>query len=203
MAPTRRQLLRLGLLGGAALAVGGVGLGLQSTVPRAPAGPLRSLGPREYAVLSAIADRICPGGAGLPSATALGVPDQLDAFLVGLHPGDVADLGRLLLLIENALPGLLFDGRLVTFTAAAPEVQDRILEGWRTSGLRFRRMAFKALHNLCSGAYWANPAVYAATGYPGPPANLQAPAPVEPDPAAVPADPAAPAQPAAPTSGTL
>ena len=66
--------------------------------------------------------------------------------------------------------------------------------------LRFRRMAFKALHNLCSGAYWANPAVYAATGYPGPPANLQAPALVEPDPAAVPADPA-PSNP--PTSGTL
>ena len=169
MDPTRRTFLVVGAAGAAALALGGFGLALQGTVMREPSQMLLALSPREFSILAAIADRISPGGEGLPTASEAGVAEKLDELLYKLDPTVTVELSQLLRLIENALVGLAFDGRVRVFTALSPEEQDRVLEGWRTSRFPLRRAGFKALCGLCNAVYWATPSTYAHTGYPGPP----------------------------------
>lgn len=169
MDPTRRTLLAVGAAGAAVLVLGGLGLALQGTVLRAPARPLRALHPREFSILAAIADRICPGGDTLPTAVEAEVAEKVDDLLARLDPAVTVELSQLLRLIENALVGLAFDGRVRTFTALPPDGQDRVLAAWRTSRFPLRRQGFKALAGLCNASYWATPATWPHTGYPGPP----------------------------------
>src|SRR5262249_13365454 len=72
-------------------------------------------------------------------------------------PESRADLVKLLGLFENALPGLLLDGRALPFTRLDPAAQDRVLEQWRDSRLVLRRSGYHALRRLCLGAYYAAP----------------------------------------------
>lgn len=165
----RRQVLKYGLLGAVVLANAGFGLSQRGTVRRAPNRPLRVLDEREFAILAALSDRIAPAHGEFPAASDLEVAERIDAFLEGAHPGVQSEFKQLLRLLENALAGLLLDQRLTTFTASSPEVQDRILEGWRTSRLRLRRTGFSALNGLVGATYYGSPETYAAVGYPGPP----------------------------------
>ncbi len=169
MTPDRRTLLTWGLAGTGLMAMAGVGLGLRPTVPRAAPGPLRKLDPRSYSVLAAIADRVTPGTTDAPTARELDVAYQIDTLLDSLHPSVAWELNQLLKLFDNAITGLLLDGRITTFTASPPEVQDEVLQSWRTSRLSVRRQGYRALRNLCAATYFADPATYASVGYPGPP----------------------------------
>jgi hypothetical protein len=184
-APSRRRLLQLGLVGGALLAVGGLSLA-PSRVDGAPPG-LRLLNPREWAVLDAVAARICPGP---PSARELGVAALVDQALVGFHPADVTEIKQALMLLENGLFGLLSAGRPVPFTRASPEQQDATLQAWRESPVLLLRSAYKALRNLCASTWHAQPGAWAAVGYPGPPDFGQAAAPALQPPQPPPAPPA-------------
>lgn len=167
---TRRSVLRFGLGGAALLAVGGVGLGLRSTVTRAPRRPLKTLDERQFSVLAAVADRVMPGdGDELPSAWALEVPEKVDGVLATVHPADAAEMGQLLLLLESALAGFVLDGRPRTFTASSPEQQDAALGDWRASRIGVRRTGFRALQKTILAAYYGSPETWEAVGYPGPP----------------------------------
>ena len=169
MTISRRQLIKRGLAGSALLALGGVGLGLQSSVLREPSAPLRTLNALEFSVLSFAADRIAPGTAEVAKASVLGVPELVDELFAKMHPVDVADFKKVLNTLESAPVGLLLDGRPVPFTAASPESQSATLASWRDSRLILRRTGFKALHKVCTSAYWGMPETYALSGYPGPP----------------------------------
>ena len=173
MIPSRRTALTLGLVGGALVLVGGAGLALQPGSGPAPREVLRVLTPRTYAVLAAVADRLCPAGVGLPSAWDLRVPEKVDLTLDMLHPATAAEVQQALLLLENGLPGLFLHARPRAFTALAPDAQDRALEAWRTSRFATLRTAHKALLSLVSAAYWSDPATFAFVGYPGPPRFAQ------------------------------
>jgi len=168
--PSRRALLTgASAAASVGLCAGAGGASLLPPAPRSPRRPLQALDADAFAILAAVADRICPGGPGLPSAWDLQVPEDIDALLHRKHPGDTADLVQALWLLENPVAGLLLDGRPGRFTLATPEVQDRVLDRWRRSRIPQRRMAFRALCGLISAAYWANPRTYPHIGYPGPP----------------------------------
>ncbi len=167
--PTRRRLFQFVAAGGLAAALGGVGVGLQGTAMRDPAGPLRCLSPRAFSILAALADRICPRGDGFPSASELNVAEGIDDLMSRVHPGDVADLETALLFFENALSGLLFDGRPTPFSACDPATQDAAIDAFRRSAVGARRQVFKATYGLIAGAYWANHTLAAKIGYPGQP----------------------------------
>jgi hypothetical protein len=169
MALTRRTILKYGLASATLLAAGGAGLGLQSTVERTPSQPLKALDPTEYSILAAVADRVCPSIDGQPTAADLDIAAQVDHLLSTLDPGTQAELKGVLRLLENALPGLLLDGRSTTFTAATPEAQDSTLRSWQHSRIYIRRSGYKAIRNLCAASYYADPRTYASAGYPGPP----------------------------------
>ena len=169
MATTRRTLLTAGLGGTLLLAAGASGLALMPGAPVGEHPPLRALTPQQFGILVAVADRICVAGDGRPSAREVGVAAKVDHQLSTMHPADAAELGQGLLLIENALVGLLLDGRVTPFTRLGPAEQDAVLEDFRTSRIPIRRSVYKALRGLVAASYWGDPRLFAAVGYPGPP----------------------------------
>ena len=169
MAIPRRTFLKLGLGGVGLLALGGAGLALQSTTLVEPQGPLRCLNVRQYSILYAVADAIVSPSEDMPSVGDLGAVETMDGLLAQLHPDDMGQILQVLSLLENALTGLLLDGRVQTFTSYSRTRRVEILDGWRTSRIGTKQQAFVALHGLCVASYWGNPKAYAFTGYPGPP----------------------------------
>lgn len=169
MAITRRDVLKYGVFGALAVAAGGIGLGLRPTVLRKPEQPLHALDDTEYSILWAIAEVICPANGAFPAASSLQVAEKVDALLASSDPGLAVDVKRLLRLVENAIPGLILDRRFHTFSAASETEQALILEGWRTSAIPLRRTVYKALNGLVGATYYAQPEVWPAVGYPGPP----------------------------------
>jgi len=148
-----------------ALSLGGVGLGLQSTSIRNPRVALKSLDLRSFSVLAAVADTICPGTGALPTAWELQVPEGVDAFLASAHPGVAAELMQGLMLVENALPGFVFEGRLRPFSTCSPAQQRESFAAMATSRIALRRTLYKALLGLVSATYWGHPDAYAHAGY--------------------------------------
>ncbi|MEC8423890.1 MAG: gluconate 2-dehydrogenase subunit 3 family protein, partial [Myxococcota bacterium] len=163
MATTRRTLIKGGFGAAALLAAGGLGLGLRpGAAPPPAAAQLKALTPQQYGVLVAVAARMCPGGNGRPSASDIGVAAKVDAQLATMHPADAAEFGQGLLLVENALVGLLLDGRGTPFTLLGPREQDEALEAFRTSRIPIRRSVYKALRGLVAASYWGDPRLYEA-----------------------------------------
>lgn len=171
---TRRSALGLGLGGLAALTLGGIGVSLSRTAPRAPRAPLQALNAQQFAVLAAVADRIVPGDDKFPSAWALRVPEKIDANLAQAEPGLAVELGMGLLLLENAVAAFALDGELSTFTRLDAAGQDATLRRWQESPLQLRRTIYKALNGLCTATYWSSPEIWPLVGYPGPGAHLGA-----------------------------
>jgi len=166
----RRSLLRKGLLGGLLLLLGG-GTGLAYFPSRdgfAVPQQLLSVTPAGFQVLAAIAARVAP-----PGADGAAVALEVDRILSYAVAETRQDFDKLLGLFENALPGLLLDGRALPFTRLSEAGQDEVLESWRTSRLALRRSGYQALRKLCMVAYWTQPSAWVAVGY-DPPSGLNA-----------------------------
>lgn len=162
----RRSFLKKGLAGGALLALGGAGLGLfPGRRLASPAQALRVLDDRAFQVMVAIAGRVVP----LPSADPVAIAHNVDLALSRAAPEAQSDMVKLLGLFENALPGLLLDGRTAPFTRLGPEAQDRALERWRDSRLVLRRGGYHAVRRLCLAAWYGERAAWASLRYGGPP----------------------------------
>ncbi|APR79309.1 Hypothetical protein A7982_04656 [Minicystis rosea] len=162
----RRSFLKKGLLGGAVLVLGGAGLALQPTRKFAsPVAPLQVLDDRGFQVMAAIAARVVS----FEGVDVVAVTHRVDEALSRAAPEARADLAKVLGLFENALPGLLLDGRARPFTQLDAEGQDRVLEAWRDSRIVLRRSAYAAIRKLCLGACYGDPAMWRAIRYPGPP----------------------------------
>ena len=163
----RRTLLGLGIGGTALLALGVVGS--RCGIAKTPARPLKALSPKQFSTLAAIAERVNPGGDGFPAASELEVAEKIDDVLSQVHPGIASEVGQALTLVENAVAGLIFGGRLKAFTEHPPDVQDLVWSEWAESGLETRRTVYKALTALCTATYWSDEALWELVGYPGPP----------------------------------
>lgn len=169
--PSRRGVLKKGFWGTLVLAMGaGAGLALRGSREVAiPLEGLKVLSAREFAVVTALADRFIPPRAGFPSPVELRVALVVDDILSKVDVTAQAEVKQLLGLFENALPNFLFGLRVKPFTQSAPEVQDATLHDWLTSRLAVRRTGFFALRGLVMAAYYGNPATWPAVQYDGPP----------------------------------
>ncbi len=168
---SRRGVIKAGVLGTAAFALGGVSLALRPStlVQPLPAG-LQVLNAREYSVLTVIADRLCPAmGEGAPGARALDVATTIDRRLARAEADMQGAIKLLLNLFENALTGALFGERFKPFTQLDADAQDRVLAQWRASTVGFRRTAFGALNGLVASTYYGDPRTWKRIGYDGPP----------------------------------
>jgi hypothetical protein len=177
MGSTRRRFLTYGLGGVVLLAVPTLGLGLRRTVLIEPGHPLQTFNQRQYSVLCAVADTFCPGGGGLPTASEVAVPEQLDALYARTHPGVGKDLAAALDLLENALASALLDQRVQTFTACSPSTRATVLEQWRTSGILTRRAIYKAVRGFVMAAYWGDRRTWTHLDYAGMPDYSRVPSP--------------------------
>lgn len=166
---TRRSALGLGLGGAGLLAVGGVGLGLRGSAMRSPRQPLGALTPLTFSVLAALSERINPAVDGLPSGWEVQVPERVDQVLAAMEPGYAAELNQGLILVENAVANLLFEGRPHPFTVSPPDVQTAVWASWGSSRIATRRTLYKSVTALCTSSYWSHQELWKAVGYPGPP----------------------------------
>lgn len=168
---SRRGVLKKGIFGGLLLAAGGaawVALRPGKHEPE-PAGGRVALSPREYAALAAVARRLLPRGGTWPAPETVGVAQACDKVIARLDEISRVELRQLLNLLESGLSGLLSAVSAQPFTLMGPEDQDAVLEGWRKSRLMLKRSGFHALRSLAVGVYFADPTVWPAMGYPGPP----------------------------------
>lgn len=124
----------------------------------------------EFAVLSAVADRICPDlGPGNPGALALGGPEMLTKLIASSSAGLVKQLKQALAVLESPVVGLLTGERIRPFTQLAPAEQDAVLHSFRYSSLPPKRAIYRALRNMVAGYYYGDPRVWHVSGYGGPP----------------------------------
>ncbi len=153
------------------MGLGGVGLALQSTLRGpAPSERLWVLSLDEYAIVQAVAARICPQpGPDVPGANAVDVGVLVDRLLQRIGLEGSADVKTVLALFENGLVGALFMERVKPFTQLDPEAQDRVLLAWRDSSITLRRTVYRALSSLTASMYYADPRTWPGIGYPGPP----------------------------------
>lgn len=163
--------MRSGLIGLGLVAVSGAGIALRGTATRPlPRGGLKVFTPEEYAILAAIADRVCPPpGSGKKTATDLDVAGIADAAFEHADDDVKQGLKLGLRIIENALAGALFFERVTPFTKLSPDDQDAVLLAFRDSRVPLRRTLFRAFSGLCASLYYGNPETFASVGYPGPP----------------------------------
>lgn len=175
--PTRRSVLKKGLLGGALLALGGGGLlaarGTR-TVPLPKEG-LKILDEVEYAVFHALAKRVVRPGPGAPTIDQVNATMNVDRILAGADSGVQAEVKQLAKLFENALAGLLFGGRTRPFTQLSGDEQDAVLAEWRDSRLVVRRTGYQALRVLVLAGYYSSDMIWPAVNYPGPPQGFHQP----------------------------
>ena len=160
----RRGLLKLGIAAGAVLVFGG-GLASLATPGVGRDGKLTPAG---RAAVGAIARAVLDGGLGDDEAALARQLDGFDAAIANFPAAVRAELAQLLGLLLAA------PGRLLLFGTATPlheleraELQ-AALQAMRTSSLALRQQAYFALRDLNSAAFYAEPAHWAAIGYPGP-----------------------------------
>jgi hypothetical protein len=160
----RRSFVKRGLFGGALLLLGGGGLSLYPTRHLAsPTKPLRVLDDRGFQVIVAVASRVITA----PDVDPVLIAERIDESLSRTPPEAQADLAGLVGLFENALPGLLLDGRATPFTRLDGAAQDAVLASWRDSRLVLRRTGYHALRRLCFVAYYGDESAWPAIHYKG------------------------------------
>ena len=133
--------------------------------PPHPGGQL--LGAREWAFLEAASEVMFPpGGALSPSGREAGVPAFVDGYVASVPSGMRLLMRLLLLLFEQAT--LLFSapgaGGHRRFSDLSTAQRAAVFEGWRTSRLFPRRLAFTSLRALLCMGYLADPAVLRELG---------------------------------------
>jgi choline dehydrogenase-like flavoprotein len=148
------------------------------------------LSPRGRRALEAICDTFAPGDDGLPSASALGVPEALLAAVAANPRAAERKLTARLLELWNSRPlSALAGGRFQRFSELDLAQREKALLSWADSRLGQRRAAFQALRKgvllmyyMLPGAHGERSPVWDAIGYPGPlgPPETKPPRSIEP-----------------------
>ncbi len=176
--PSRRELLKTGVLGCAALAFVGLAAGA-----RARAQPIEGdftfLTPEDRVIVAAIAPvmlagALPAGGAARQSAVApepavAEVVRGVDRAISGLALATQAELRQLFDLLGLAIARVLVAGLWPAWDEAGAEDIAGFLERWRTSRFDLLRSAYLGLHELIIAAWYGNPRAWPRIGYPGPP----------------------------------
>jgi len=172
---TRRQFIKAGIIGGAALAAAGLfySRGLKEAPSAAGSPGLTAAG---RTVIAAVVPAILAGGlpeAGEARSKAIArTVDGVGVAIAGLSAAAQKELAELFALLDIAPARMLLAGVWPRWEEATPAEVAAFLEGWRTSRLGLLRSAYAALHDLVLGAWYGTPDTWDAIGYPGPPEIL-------------------------------
>lgn len=164
----RRAWLKLGLAGGAVLAVGGgVAAWLSWGYDRRLGARDRpvSLSVKEFAVVRAVVDALAPGSGDLPAGNEIGVAQRVDEELWAASEKQRTQLKQGLQLLEH-LP--LAYGRASRFTALDSDDAAQLLVELVASDRDAVRQLALALKQLVHLKYYGDDRTWAAMGYDGP-----------------------------------
>ncbi|MCC2956371.1 twin-arginine translocation signal domain-containing protein [Massilia sp. IC2-477] len=167
MGTSRRTFLKAGGLGALALAAGGALYRATHTAPPhhfALDGEARAA---LHAIAPAILAGALPGGGGRAAALNSSI-EGVHAAILGLPPVTQKEVQDLFGLLALAPARRLLTGVSGGWAEARVEDVNAFLQDWRLHRLGLLRSAYHALHDLVLGAWYAQPASWAATGYPGP-----------------------------------
>ena len=175
METSRRSFLKAGALAALVLAAGG---GIYRAT-QAPSPQRFVLDGEARAALGAIVPAILAGALPADPANAAERKSAVAASIEGVHAAianlplavqqEVQDLFGLLAL---APARRLLTGISGGWSEARESEVAAYLQDWRTHRFALLRTAYSALHDLVLGAWYAQPASWAAIGYPGPLAEL-------------------------------
>lgn len=166
----RRTWIKLGLVGGAVLALGG---GTLALLRPAWSGSRLTPAGREFfgAVARAVLEGLLPDPQQAPQAHQAALAahlDRLDATLAGLPPSLQGEIAQLAALLLHPLGRRTFAGLAEDWAQADTADVQRALQGLRESTVALRQQAYQALRDLTNGAYFADPTAWTYLGYPGP-----------------------------------
>jgi len=165
----RRTWLGLGVAGSLAVAVLGGGAAWVLRSPAWRGGTLSPAGREVFrAVARAVLDGTLPTDAAAHARALEAFLGRLATALAALPAGTQAQVDELISLLATAPGRQLIAGLSQPWAAAPNDAVQASLQAMRTSSLTLRRQAYHALRDLTQGAYFADPATWAALGYPGP-----------------------------------
>jgi hypothetical protein len=161
----RRTLLKVGLAGGAILAVArGAVLVARRRAPDAATDPDTRTVLR--GVMTALLANALPADPAARDRALEGGLQRSLATIAGLPPATRAELGELFTLLASA-PGRWLAG-VDRWEDANPEQVGAFLQRWRTHSFDLFRAGYHALRDLVLGPYYADASTWEAIGYPGP-----------------------------------
>lgn len=163
----RRSLLKLGI--GAAVVIGVAGAGIAMLKPGLVEGG-KKLSPASRQIFAAVARAVFDGGL-LDAKDEAGIQsllNRLDAN-IAVFPAAVRDeLSQVLSLLDTAAGRYALIGLKSDWATVPTAELATVLEGLRLSGSSTRQQIYHALRDLCSVAFFTDPAHWSAVGYPGP-----------------------------------
>ncbi|MES2263297.1 MAG: hypothetical protein V4724_32650 [Pseudomonadota bacterium] len=168
MQTKRRSLLKIGVLGGIALAAGGAWYRRgQDTPPGRFAldGEARAV---LAAIIPALLDPLLPAQ-DVPRAAAIAsTTDAVRQAINSLPLATQKEVQDLFGLLALAPARRFLAGVPAAWSEATPQQVSAFLQDWRLHRLGMLQSAYHALHDLVLGAWYAQPASWAGIGYPGP-----------------------------------
>lgn len=168
---TRRQFLKVGTGGAVVLATARLGRGLSSAESETTRRPVLDRGARD--VIAAIVPVMLAGALPddhPPRATRIAATvDGVAGAVAALPPHAQADLQDLFVLLGFAPTRWMLAGVSRPWGEARAAEIGAFLEQWRVSTWALKQQAYRALHDLVMGAFYAEPANWPPIGYPGPP----------------------------------
>jgi hypothetical protein len=172
---TRRQFIKAGIVGGAALTAAGIFY--SRSLKEAPAGAVpQGLTLSGRAIIGALVPAILAGA--LPEAgearsrAVVRTVDGVGVAIAGLSAAAQKELGELFALLGFAPARMLLAGLWPRWEEASAADVAEFLQGWRFSRFALLRSAYAGLHDLVLGAWYGTPETWERIGYPGPPEML-------------------------------
>jgi len=168
---TRRQFLKVGVSG--ALLLSTVRIGRGERASGSAEAPRQALDRAAREVIAAVIPVMLAGALPIDrSARAERIAATVDGVdsAVGALPAHAqADLQDLFALLGFALTRWFLAGISRPWRDAPAAEIVAFLERWRASDWTLKQQAYRALHDLVMGAFYAEPANWPPIGYPGPP----------------------------------
>lgn len=163
----RRSLLKLGLGASAVLMLAGGAVALLQ--PGLRDGALSPVGRAVFsAVGSAVLDKSLPSVEGARQIALEGLLSRTDTLIGALPPHAQDELSQLLSLLGTTAGRRTLAGLGPAWADASVAEIQQALQGMRLSALALRQQAYAALHDIATGAYFADAATWPMLGYPGP-----------------------------------
>lgn len=169
-AVSRRQLLKLGMIGGAVLATAGGIAGLSGAFRSTPAVGFQQLREADLPMLRSIIPVILDGALPAEPVTAVNaILRGLDNSLHHLSPNMRKQSLQLFDLLSMDITRGPFTGIWDSWENASQQAIEAFLQRWESSRLALLRQGHAALNQLVLLVWYSLPDSWAHSGYPGPP----------------------------------